>query len=112
MDVTASQMSLQMSPQKVRLVVDLIRGKKAADSLAMLKFVDKAAAKPIAKTLKSAIHNATHNFNLKAEDLFVKTIVANSAPMARRMQPRSHGQADRIHKRATHLMITVSDKKL
>jgi len=96
----------------VRLVIDIIRGKKAMESLAMLKFMDKAAAKPIAKTLKSAMHNATHNHNLKAEDLYVSAIAANCAPMSKRMQPRSHGQADRIHKRATHLMITVSDKKL
>lgn len=96
-----------MSPRKVRLVIDLIRGARATKAQTQLQFTNKAAAEPVLKLLNSAIANAVHNFQLNKEDLKIVSIMANEGPILDRWHPRAHGRAMPIRKRTTHLSIIL-----
>jgi len=109
MNVKASLKTIHISPQKARLVADLVRGMKATEAITMLRFADKKAADPIMKLIKSAVHNATHNFNLAEDKLIVSEIQVGAAATMRRIRPRSRGQADRINKRTSHVYVTVKE---
>lgn len=100
-----------MSPRKVRLVVDAIRGMSVVSAETKLKFLPKLAAMPVHKLLRSAIANADHNFHLKEETLFIKTIVADGGPTLKRSRPRAFGRAAPIRKRTTHITLILSDEK-
>lgn len=100
-----------MSPRKVRLVVDAIRGMSVVAADTKLAFLPKLAATPVQKLLRSAIANADHNFHLKKEDLFIKTIVADGGPTLKRSHPRAFGRAAPIRKRTTHITLVLSDDK-
>jgi large subunit ribosomal protein L22 len=99
-----------MSPRKVRLVVDLIRGKAVPAAVTQLEFLPKSAAEPVLKLLKSAMANAEHNFKLDASTLRVKAIAANAGATLKRMRPRAHGAAAPIRKRTSHITITLTDE--
>ena len=114
--VTAKLSYLRMGPRKVRLVVDLIRGRKVARALEILVMSKKAAARPIMKLLKSAIANAKHNNNLDAENLCIKTIMVDGGSMLKRWMPKAHGRATPIRERTSHISLelgelTVKSKK-
>ncbi len=111
MDVKATAKFIRMSPRKVRLVVDVVRGNKLAEARNQLQFMNKAAAKPVLKLINSAAANAVHNFNLKEEDLVVKTIMADEGPTIKRWKPRAHGRAFPIRKRTSHILVVLSDGK-
>lgn len=98
---------LRMSPRKVRLVVDVVRGLRVNDALTHLQFMPKAAAKPVWKLLKSAIANAEHNQQLNAADLWVKTAYVDGGPVLKRSHPRAHGRAAPIRKRTSHIMLVL-----
>ena len=98
-----------MSPRKVRLVIDLIRGKAVGPAITQLEFLRKDAALPVLKLLKSAMANAEHNFKLDAGTLRVKTVTADGGPTLKRFRPRAHGSAAPIRKRTTHITLTLSD---
>lgn len=98
-----------MSPRKVRLVVDAVKGKMAGEAEEMLPFIKKHAARPILKLLKSAIANAENNFKLKADRLYIKDLRADVAPTLKRLMPRAHGRGMPIKKRAAHLTIVLED---
>lgn len=100
-----------MSPRKVRLVVNAIRGLSVTAAETRLAFMPKLAAEPVQKLLKSAVANAEHNFKLKKEDLYVKTITADGGPTLNRWRPRAFGRAAPIRKRTTHIMLILSDEK-
>ena len=100
----------RQSPRKVRLLADLVRGKKAADALTTLQFVDKRAAGPFAKVIESAVANATQN-GKDVERLYVKTVTVDQAPTMRRMRPRARGSASRINKRNSHIRVELAEKK-
>jgi large subunit ribosomal protein L22 len=100
-----------MSPRKVRLVVDAIRGMSVVAADTKLSFLPKLAATPVHKLLRSAIANAEHNFQLKKEDLFIKTIVADGGPTLKRSQPRAFGRAAPIRKRTTHITLVLATKE-
>ncbi len=100
-----------MSPRKVRLVVNVVRGLSVTDAQNQLRFMNKAAAKPVLKLINSALANAEHNNNLKAENLFVETITADGGPTLKRFKPRAHGRATPIRKRTTHITVVLSDGK-
>ena len=110
MDVHAHLRNLRMSPRKVRLVIDLIRGKKVSVAVDQLSFLQKEAARPVLKLLQSAMANAEHNHQLDASTLRIKAITANSGPTLKRYRPRAHGAAAPIRKRTTHLSLTLSDE--
>lgn len=110
MDIHASLRHLHQSPRKVRLVVDMIRGRSVVDAATRLAFLKKGAAEPVLKLLNSAIANAAHNFHLAKETLFVKTITADAGVTTKRFRPRAFGRAAPIRKRTTHIMIVLSDE--
>ena len=100
----------RQSPRKVRLIADLVRGKKVSEALTTLQFVDKRAAGPFAKMIKSAVANATDQGKDTA-NLVVKTVTVNKGVTYRRMMPRARGSASRINKRNSHILVELGDKK-
>ena len=106
-EVKAHVRYLRMSPRKVRLVVDLIRGMSVEPALAQLHFMPKAAATPVRKLLQSAIANAEHNFKLGREGLFVKAAMVNQGPTLKRWRPRAMGSAAPILKRTSHITLVL-----
>ncbi len=100
--------SLRMSPQKVRLVVDLIRGMHVRDAEAQLLFSRKAAAKPLHTLLKSAIANAVHNHRMNPDSLVISTIYVNEGVVLKRWMPRAQGRATPLRKRSSHITIVLS----
>jgi len=109
MQVRAVAHGIPMSPRKVRLVVDLVRGKRVEEALAILKFTAKAAALPVAKVVASAAANAENNYSLSRRDLVIATITADEARSLKRGRARARGHYDRIVKRASHITVVVSD---
>lgn len=101
----------RQSPRKVRLVADLIRGKRADEAQRTLEFTPKRACGPLMKLIDSAIANAEHNANRKAEELYVKEIRVDEGFTLKRFRPRARGRANRIRKRTSHIRLTLSEKK-
>ena len=110
MEVTAKARFIRMSPRKVRLVADVIRGLDVAAARAQLKFMRKAAARPVLKVLESAIANASHNHQMEAAGLFVKTIAVDAGPTLKRWRPRAYGRAASIKKRTSHVFVVLADR--
>jgi large subunit ribosomal protein L22 len=110
MDVNAKARYIHMSPRKVRLVVDVIRGMDVARARDQLRFMKKAAAGPVLKLLNSAAANAKNNFHLSEETLFVKTIAADGGPALKRWTPKAFGRAAPIKKRLSHISIVLADR--
>jgi len=106
--VTAKLRFLKMTPRKVRLVADLVRGKQVEDIRPALKVLNKRAAKPVLKLIESAVANAKHNFSLKEEGLKLETITVDDGPTAKRWMPRAMGRATTIRKRSSHVKIVLS----
>lgn len=109
MQAKAILRNFRMSPLKVRLVADLVRGKPVDEALAILQYMPHKAASEIARTIKSAAANADHNLHMSPEDLVVKTIFIDAGPMLKRFKPRARGRADRILKRTSHITVIVDD---
>ena len=101
----------RQSPRKVRLLVDLIRGKKVADALTRLQFADKCAAPIVSKLLKSAVANATNSTSVSVDDLFVKEAMVDKGVTMKRIMPRARGSAARINKRTSHIKIVLGVKE-
>ena len=99
-----------MSPRKVRLVVDAVRGMAVAPALAQLTFMSRAAARPVKKLLESAIANAEHNFKLDREGLYIKSALVNQGPTLKRWRPRAMGSAAPILKRTSHVTLVLESK--
>lgn len=97
-----------MSPRKVRLVIDAIRGLSVDEAMTRLSFIPKAASEPVKKLLESAVANAEHNFKLKRTDLYVKAVSADGGPTLKRWQPRAFGRAAPIRKRTSHVQIVLA----
>lgn len=97
------------SAQKVRLVANLIRGKKVLNALNILRFNNKKSALLVRKVLHSAIANAEHNKGLDVDTLFITKITVDEGPIMKRTMPRAKGRADRILKRSSHITIVVSN---
>ena len=109
MEVKAYLRHLHMAPRKVRLVIDAIRGLSVSAAIQRLEFINKEAALPVLKLLRSAMANAQHNFKLDPASLFVTTITADSAGMMKRSRPRAFGRGAPIRKRMTHISLVLSD---
>ena len=110
MEAFAHVKYVRMSPRKVKLVCDMIRGQDVKTAAAYLSQTSKAACEPMAKLLKSAVANAEHNHEMNAENLYVSTAIANPGPILKRGQPRAHGRMFRINKRTSHVTIAVTEK--
>jgi large subunit ribosomal protein L22 len=117
MEVFATTKYVRTSAQKAGLVMDLIRGKRAAEALAILRFTKKAIARDIEKTLRSAIANAVlvaernEKRRLDEDDLFVSACFANPGPMQKRVRPAPMGRAYRVLRRTAHLTVRVAEKE-
>ena len=111
MEVKASLKHLRTSAQKVRLVIDLVRGLPVAEASDQLRFNKKLAAAPVAKLLKSAVANAVNTYDLEADNLLIKEIRADEGVTLKRWMPRAHGRATTIRKRACHINIVLSEIK-
>ncbi|MER3417581.1 MAG: 50S ribosomal protein L22 [Chloroflexota bacterium] len=111
MRVSATAKYVRGSTRKARLVTQVIRGKKVEEAAALLRFMPQAAARDVAKVLKSATANAENNLNLSAEDLVVLDAVANEGPTIKRWRPRAQGRAFPIHKPMTHITVVVGDRE-
>ncbi len=109
-EIKAHARFVHASPQKLRLVADLIRRARVDVALEQLKFSAKNAALPISKLLNSAIANAVHNFQLNREDLVVSAITVDGGPVMKRMFPRAQGNAEIIRRRMSHINITLISK--
>jgi large subunit ribosomal protein L22 len=110
MEAIAKHNFARISPQKARLVADLIRGKSVDQALEILTFSNKKAAALVKKVLESAIANAEHNEGADIDDLNVAKIFVDEGPTMKRIMPRAKGRADRILKRSSHITIVVADR--
>ncbi|MDI9540830.1 MAG: 50S ribosomal protein L22 [Bacillota bacterium] len=111
MEVRAVAKNVRLTPRKVRLVLDLIRGKDIEEALAILKFTPRAASPVIAKLVKSAVANATNNHNLVEDKLYIKACYADEARTLKRWRPRARGSAAQILKRSSHITVVVEEKE-
>ena len=111
MEIIAKARFIRMSPRKVRLVVDTVRGLNAVEALSRLSVFKQHASIPVAKLLKSAIANAEHNFKLSSEKLFVKSIMVDGGPVLKRWTPKAFGRANPIRHRTSHISIVLSEKE-
>ena len=102
---------VRISSRKVKIVIDLIRGKKVDDALAILMYTPKSAAPVVEKLLNSAIANAENNLEMNRDSLYVAEVYANQGPTLKRYWARSHGRADQILKRTSHITIVLDEAK-
>ena len=109
-DIQAKLRFLPLSAQKVRLVVDLVRGKDAVEALEMLRFVNKRAARPVRKLLASAVSNAEENFGVSRDDLYVATIFADEAPTRRWRRFGARGRFKPILRRTSHVTVILRER--
>ena len=109
MEARAIAKYVRMSPMKVGVVLDLIRGKNVNEAFAILQYTPKDAAVVINKVLKSAVANAENNHDLNVENLYVAEIYANQGPTLKRIRPAAKGSAVRIRKRTTHITIVLRE---
>jgi large subunit ribosomal protein L22 len=101
----------RISPSKVRIVINLIKGKNVKEAMAILKFTPKAASPILSKLLKSAVSNAENNNGMDVESLYVADAFANPGPTLKRIQPRAQGRAFKIAKRTSHITLVVKERK-
>jgi large subunit ribosomal protein L22 len=109
MQVRAIAKNVGISPRKMRLVTDLVKGKTVVDALAILRFLPKAGALPVSKVVASAAANAENNYNLDPDDLYILNIVTDDSFRIKRVKARSHGRAAPILRRFCHVTVTLSD---
>ena len=111
LEATAILRFARISARKVKIVADLIRGKKVDEALAIVKFTPKASSEIIEKLLKSAIANAENNHGMNRGNLIVSEIYANQGPTMKRIRPAAKGSASRIRKRTSHITIVLKERQ-
>ncbi|RMD59477.1 50S ribosomal protein L22, partial [Candidatus Parcubacteria bacterium] len=111
MQVTAKAKYIRISPRKVRLVADIIRGLTVDEALAQLRFINKRAVVPVEKVLKSAIANAEHNYELEQDNLYIQEIRVDEGPTLKRWKPRAFGRATPIRKRTSIISVVLDEIK-
>jgi large subunit ribosomal protein L22 len=103
---------VRVSPTKARRVIDLIRGRTAAEALDVLRFAPQAASTPVSKVLASAMANAENNLELDPESLIVSRAYVDEGPTLKRIRPRAQGRAFRINKRTSHITVEVESVQI
>ncbi|MDP3879663.1 MAG: 50S ribosomal protein L22 [Dehalococcoidales bacterium] len=111
MKVRAIAKDTGVSPRKVRLVVDMVRGKKVDEALNMLRFTPSPTARVVSKVIKSAAANAENGFQMAAADLKIVSIYADEARTLKRFRPRSRGRVSPILKRSSHITVIVGEQE-
>lgn len=110
MESSAVAKYLRVSPRKVRLVIDQVRGKRVEEAINMLKFAPQKGALFVLKLINSAVANAQQGSDVDIDKLFVKRIFADEGPMLKRIIPRASGRATQILKRTSHITVVLNDK--
>ena len=110
MEVKARAKFIRISPKKVRLAADLIRGLDVAEAIVQLQFSQKNAALPLVKLIKSAIANGEENEDLKRNNLFVKEITVDGGPTLKRWMPKAMGRATPLIKRSSHINLVLAER--
>ena len=110
MEAKAVAKYVRIAPRKVRVVMNLVRGKSVAEAFAILKFTPKAGADVIEKVLKSAVANAENNFDMNVDKLYISSAYVDQGPTLKRIHPRSRGQAFSILKWTSHVTVVVSER--
>jgi len=110
MEAKAVLRGTRISPQKARLVADLVRGKDAGEAIIALRFMPKKAARIIRKLLESAVANASQNEAIDIDTLYVKKIFVDGGATLKRIRPRAMGRASRILKRSSHITIVLEEQ--
>ena len=110
MEAKAHLKYVRISPRKVQIVCDLIRGKSVGTAMGILMQTRKSASEPMIKLLKSAAANAENNHEMDPERLYVSEVFATPGPIIKRIMPRAQGRAYRINKRTSHVTIALKEK--
>jgi large subunit ribosomal protein L22 len=101
---------VRISPRKVRIVVDLVRGRDVRDALAILRHTPKRASRVVMKLIESAAANAFNNHDMNRDDLYVHAIWVDPGPILKRIHPRARGQVFSIHKRTSHVTVVLRER--
>src|SRR4028118_33630 len=109
MQAKAVLRGFRMSPQKVRLVADVVRGKRVDQALAILRSMPQKAANEVYRTVASAAANAENNFQMDRDGLVIKTIMVDEGPVMKRFLPRARGRVNTMRKRSSHITVIVDD---
>ena len=110
MRVKAVAKDVGFSPRKIRLVIDMVRGKKVDDALTVLSFLTTPSAKAVAKVIKSASANAENNLEMSPADLRIAAIFADQGHTLKRFRPKSRGRVSPILKRSSHITVLVEEE--
>ena len=111
MEAVAKVTHVRIAPRKVRVVIDLIRGKSVGEAIGILRNTPKAASPVVEKLLKSAIANAENNFHMNVENLYVSEVYADQGPTLKRIQARAQCRAFRINKKTSHITLKLQEKE-
>ena len=111
MEVAATHRYAQVSPRKVRLLLEHLPGQRIEDALNMLKFVPTPSARLVEKVVKSAAANAENNYNMVPGELYIKSAVAGDARRLKRYRPRARGRVNPILRRTSHITVVVEEKE-
>ncbi|SFE41268.1 LSU ribosomal protein L22P [Lentibacillus persicus] len=111
MQAKAVAKSVRIAPRKVRLVVDLIRGKEVGEAIAILRHTQRGASPVVEKVLNSAVANAEHNYEMEPDNLVISEAFVDEGVTLKRFRPRAQGRASQINKRTSHVTVVVSEKK-
>ena len=109
MEAKAVAKTVRIAPRKVRLVLDLIRGKEVGEAISILKLTNKRTSPVVEKVLKSAVANAEHNYDMDIDSLYISEVFADEGPTLKRFRPRAQGRATKINKRTSHITVVVSE---
>ena len=110
MEAKAVAKNIRIAPRKVRVVIDLIRGKNVGEAFAILKYTPKVGTEVVEKVLKSAVANAENNLDLNVDNLYVSAVYVDQGPTMKRIHPRPRGQAFKILKRSSHVTVVVQER--
>jgi large subunit ribosomal protein L22 len=110
MEAKAIAKHIRIAPRKIRIVVNLIRGKNVGEAFNILKFTPKVGSRVVEKVLRSAMANAEHNYDMNVDNLYVSEVFVDQDSTMKRVHPRSRGQAFKILKHASHVTVVVKER--
>ncbi len=110
MEIMAAAKFIRVSPRKIRLIMDQVRGRKVEEALNILSFAPHKGARILIKLINTAVSNAEQNSDIDVDSLYIKRLYADEGPTMKRWRPRAQGRATRINKRASHMTIIVDER--
>ncbi len=110
MEAKALARNIRISPQKARLVADLVRGKQVETAINTLRFLPKKGARILRKVIEAAVANASQNETIDVDNLYVKTVFIDGGPMLKRIRPMPMGRAGKILKRSSHITVVLDEQ--